>query len=111
MDKKVVVGVVVTVLVIPICVAYRDHVQRVWANPEVTDQLKKEQDQLRADQQEMRALQESQAQQTTAVYGWIEKEEQKRDLEQRHEEEMKAAAPPGMVWDLVSRKYVKERGR
>ena len=105
-DWKVIGGVIVTVIVVPCAASIRDQAGRVWANPDETDKLKEENKVLRADQQEMKQTQASLAQQTTAVYTWIQTEEQKRQMEAQHEEEMRKAAPDGMVWDSATRKYV-----
>lgn len=45
---------------------------------------------------------EAQAAQATSIYKWIEQ----REAEEAHEQELRDAAPEGMVWDVVQRKYV-----
>ena len=59
--------------------------------------------------EEQRKMSAALYEQTTAINSLIQQKEQRERMEAQHEAEMKAAAPPGMVWDSATRKYVSER--
>lgn len=56
--------------------------------------------------EDQRAMQRSLYEQTTAMNQMIQLQAQRAELEEKHEREMEAAAPPGTYWDRGRRKYM-----